>query len=423
MAGKPISSTPSDAVVSAKGASRARSGHLWIYRSDVTQKPQAESGSIVRLVDHRGRFIARAHYGKESEITLRIISKDDVEITRDFWLGRLRAATRWREQVVSGADAYRLVHAEGDLLPGLIVDRYGDCFAVQTLTRGMEALKAMWAELLVEEFRPRLIVERNDVKVRQLEGLPMITGAIYSAVGRIEGSPAAARVADDEDESGPAARPAAAGDLIITENGIRFRINLFEGQKTGAFLDQRENRAAAMRYARGRGLDCFSYHGSFALHLAIGCERVTAVDISEPAIESARRNAELNNIKNIDFVAANAFDLLRDYDDAGERFDTIVLDPPAFAKNRGAVEAALRGYKEINLRALRLLNPGGVLITCSCSYHVGEELFLETFTEAARDAGRAAQIVEKRSQSRDHPILLSVPETYYLKCVVARVMD
>jgi 23S rRNA (cytosine1962-C5)-methyltransferase len=414
MAQKPISSTPSDAVVSAKGAARARSGHLWIYRSDVTRKPQAESGSVVRVVDHRGRFVARAHYGKESEISLRIISKDDVEITRDFWLARLRAAARWRERVVSDADAYRLVHAEGDLLPGLIVDRYGDCFALQTLTRGMEALKAMWTELLVEEFRPRLIVERNDAKVRQLEGLPMINSLLYPAVGQ---------AADEENKDKLPVRPIAADDLFITENGIRFRIDLFEGQKTGAFLDQRENRAAALRYARGRGLDCFSFHGSFALHMAKGCERVTAVDISEPVIESARRNAELNDVTNVEFVAANAFDLLRDYDDAGERFDTIVLDPPAFAKNRGAVEAALRGYKEINLRALRLLNPGGVLITCSCSYHVGEELFLDMLAEAARDAGRAVQIVEKRAQSRDHPILLTVPETYYLKCIVARVMD
>jgi 23S rRNA G2069 N7-methylase RlmK/C1962 C5-methylase RlmI len=182
MAQNPISSTPSDAVVSAKGAARARSGHLWIYRSDVTRKPQAESGSVVRVVDHRGRFVARAHYGKESEITLRIISKDDVEITRDFWLARLRAAARWRERVVSDTDAFRLVHAEGDLLPGLIIDRYGDCFALQTLTRGMEALKATWVELLVEEFHPRLIVERNDAKVRQLEGLPMINSLLYSAV-------------------------------------------------------------------------------------------------------------------------------------------------------------------------------------------------------------------------------------------------
>jgi 23S rRNA (cytosine1962-C5)-methyltransferase len=393
------SPNPSDAVVSAKGAARARSGHLWIYRSDITQKPKAESGSVVRVVDHRGRFIARAHYGKESEITLRLISKDDIEIDRGFWLARLRSAASWRDRVVSDTDAYRLVHAEGDLLPGLIIDRYGDCFALQTLTRGMDALKAMWVELLIAEFHPRLIVERNDAKVRQLEGLPMINSLLYTAEGE---------------------QPS---ELFITENGIKFQIDLLEGQKTGAFLDQRENRAAAMRYARGRGLDCFSFHGSFALHLARGCERVTAVDISGPAIERARRNAELNEITNIEFIEANVFDLLRDYDDAGERFDTIVLDPPAFAKNRGAVEGALRGYKEINLRALRLLNPGGMLITCSCSYHVGEELFLETLADAASDAGRAVQIVEKRTQSRDHPILLTVPETYYLKCIALRVMD
>jgi 23S rRNA (cytosine1962-C5)-methyltransferase len=423
MAQKSISLTSSDAVVSAKGAARARSGHLWIYRSDVTRKPQVESGSTVRVVDHRGRFIARAHYGKESEITLRIVSNDDVEIAHDFWLARMRAAAQWRERVVNGAEAYRLVHAEGDLLPGLIIDRYGDCFALQTLTRGMDALKATWVDLLVEEFRPRLIVERNDAKVRQLEGLPMINSLLYPPPGQTGGSPTLPQAADEENKDKAPAYPTAAGDLYITENGIRFRIDLFEGQKTGAFLDQRENRAAAMRYARGRGLDCFSFHGSFALHMAKGCERVTAVDVSESAIESARLNAELNDVTNVEFAAANAFDMLRDYDDAGQRFDTIVLDPPAFAKNRGAVEAALRGYKEINLRALRLLNPGGVLITCSCSYHVGEGLFLETLADAARDAGRAVQIVEKRAQSRDHPILLTVPETYYLKCIVARVMD
>ncbi len=410
-------------MVSAKGAARARSGHLWIYRSDVTRKPQAESGSVVRAVDQRGRFIARAHYGKGSEITLRLISRDDVEIDRDFWLARLRAASAWRARVVSGADAYRLVHAEGDLLPGLIIDRYGDCFALQTLTRGMDALKAMWVELLVDEFQPRLIVERNDARVRQLEGLPMITSALYSGDEQNVSSPGPSHAIDDDDNAPLTVHPAPPADLLITENGIKFRIDPLHGQKTGAFLDQRENREAAMRYARGRGLDCFSFHGSFALHLAKGCERVTAVDISRPAVESGRQNAELNEITNVEFIEANVFDLLRDYDDAGERFDTIALDPPAFAKNRGAVEAALRGYKEINLRAFRLLNPGGILISCSCSYHVSEGLFLETLAEAALDAGRAVQVIEKRTQSRDHPILLTVPETYYLKCVVARVMD
>lgn len=387
------------AVISGKGAQRARDGHLWIYRSDVNGRPQVESGSIVQVTDNRGRFIAWAHYGAESEITLRLLSKEEIEINREFWRRRLLAATEWRRRIVDDTNAFRLVHAEGDYLPGLIIDRYDDCFVVQTLTRGMDALKTMWVELLVEEFQPRLIVERNDAKVRQLEGLPMINSVLYS-----------------NGESTEAEFP-------ITENGIRFQVDLLEGQKTGAFLDQRENRAAAANYASGRGLDCFSFHGSFALHLASDCDRVTAIDISEPAIERARSNAELNGIANIEFIDANVFDKLRDYDDAGERFDTIVLDPPAFAKNRGAVASALRGYKEINLRALRILNPGGVLITCSCSYHVGEELFLEMLMEAARDAGRTVQIIEKRTQGRDHPILLTVPETYYLKCVVLRVME
>src|SRR5262252_1190900 len=223
MTQKSLSPSSSDAVVSAKGAARARSGHLWIYRSDVIRKPQAESGSVVRVVDHRGRFVARAHYGKESEITLRIISKDDVEITRDFWLARLRAGARWRGRVVGDTDAYRLVHAEGDLLPGLIIDRYGDCFALQTLTRGMEALKAMWAELLVEEFHPRLIVERNDAKVRQLEGLPMIIGSLYPAVGHTGSLPMTPQAAGASPEDKPAVCPTLSSDTTATENGIRFR--------------------------------------------------------------------------------------------------------------------------------------------------------------------------------------------------------
>ena len=387
-----------EAVISTKGLQRLRDGHLWIYRSDVIGRPKVESGSVVRVTDNRGRFVAWAHFGAESEITLRLLSKDEAPIDLDFWRARLMAAAQWRKKVVGDAEAYRLVHSEGDLLPGLIVDRYGDCFVVQTLTRGMDALKEMWAELLVEEFAPRLIVERNDSKVRQLEGLPLVNSVLY------------------------AKGDATASEFTFTENGIKFWVDLLEGQKTGAFLDQRENRAAAMNYAHGRGLDCFSFHGSFALHLAKACDRVAAIDVSEPAIERARRNAELNGLANVEFIAGNVFDRLRDYDDAGERFDTVVLDPPAFAKNRGAVEAALRGYKEINLRALRILNPGGVLITCSCSYHVGEELFLEMLAEAARDAGRQVQVIEKRTQGRDHPILLSVPETYYLKCVVLRVM-
>lgn len=401
------SQVTSETIISPKGVERIRAGHLWVFRSDCLQVPHvADSGAITRVVDKRKRFVAWALFGAESEITLRVISRTDYaesddtpEFWRAFWRERLLHAYDWRKRVVGGAEAFRLVHAEGDGLPGLIIDRYGDAFSLQTLARGMDARKELWCELLAELFNPRLIVERNDVKVRQLEGLPMQSGVLYQKPGAN-----------------------AATEFQITENGLHYWVDLIGGQKTGAFLDQRENRAAALRYARGRGLDCFSFHGSFALHLAKGCEQVTALDISAPAIERAARNAELNRLTNIEFLEANVFDKLAEYDTRNTRFDTIVLDPPAFAKNRGAIGAALRGYKEINLRALRLLNPGGVLITCSCSYHVDEALFLEMLKDAAHDAGRMIQLIEKRTQSRDHPILLTVPETYYLKCMVLRVL-
>ncbi|MFN7928737.1 MAG: class I SAM-dependent rRNA methyltransferase [Blastocatellia bacterium] len=401
------SQVTTETIIAPKGVERIRAGHVWVFRSDVLQAPHvADSGAITRVVDKRNRFVAWAQYGAESEITLRVISRTDYaesdntpEFWRAFWRERLQHAYEWRQRVVGKAEAYRLVHAEGDGLPGLIIDRYGETFSLQTLSRGMEALKELWVELLIEQFDPRLIVERNDVKVRQLEGLPMKSGVLYQK---------------------PAASTAT--EFQITENGIKYWVDLIGGQKTGAFLDQRENRAAAMRYARGHGLDCFSFHGSFALHLAKSCTHVTALDISAPAIERAARNAELNRLSNVEFIEANVFDKLAEYDTRQTRFDTIVLDPPAFAKNRGAISAALRGYKEINLRALRLLNPGGVLITCSCSYHVDEALFLEMLKDAAHDAGRMIQLVEKRTQSRDHPILLTVPETYYLKCMVLRVL-
>lgn len=401
------SQVTTETIIALKGVERIRAGHLWVFRSDVIEAPHvADSGAITRVVDKRHRFVAWAQYGAESEITLRVISKTDYaeskntpEFWRAFWRERLLAAYEWRKRVVGKAETYRLVHAEGDWLPGLIIDRYGDAFALQTLSRGMDTLKELWVELLIELFEPRLMVERNDVKVRQLEGLPMKSGILYQKPGAN-----------------------AATEFQITENGIKYWVDLIGGQKTGAFLDQRENRAAARRYARGRGLDCFSFHGSFALHLAKGCDSVTALDMSAPAIERAARNAELNRLSNVEFIEANVFDKLAEYDSRGERFDTIVLDPPAFAKNRGAIGAALRGYKEINLRALRLLNPGGVLMTCSCSYHVDEALFLEMLKDAATDAGKMIQIVEKRTQARDHPILLPVPETYYLKCIVLRVI-
>ncbi|HWC77439.1 MAG TPA: class I SAM-dependent rRNA methyltransferase [Blastocatellia bacterium] len=382
-------------VVNRRGAERVRARHLWIYRSDVTDSSAAEPGELVSVSDTGGRKLGRALYSSRSQIALRFVSFEDREVDRDFWLARLDAAARLREQVVEDATAYRLVYGESDLLPSLIVDRYNDCFAIQTLSQGMDALKLMWIELLVERFSPRAIVERNEIRVRDLEGLPRVAGLVHG-----------------EDPGG----------LIVEESGVKFQVNLTEGQKTGAFLDQRENRIAARRYARGRALDCFTFEGGFALHMARSSEQVVAVDISGSALERGRRNGEINNAGNIEFVEANVFDWLREREQAGARFDTINLDPPAFAKNRAAVEAASRGYKEINLRAMKMLEPGGTLITSTCSYHLSEEGFLNVLAAAASDAGRSIQIIEKRTQSRDHPILISMPETYYLKCVVLRVI-
>ena len=377
-----------------RGAERVRARHLWIYRSDVSDLGHAQPGEVVRVADPRGRVLGRALYSSTSQIALRMVAFEDVETDREFWLARLLAAEALRAQVVSDATAYRLVYGESDLLPSLIIDRFNDCFVVQTLSQGMDGLKAMWLELLIERYGPRAIIERNEARVRDLEGLPRQAGVVYG-----------------EDP----------GEFTIEESGVRFAVNLIEGQKTGAFLDQRENRIAAESYARGRALDCFTFQGGFALHLARRAERVTAVDISGAAIEQARRNAALNDAANVECVEANVFEYLRELELAGERFDCINLDPPAFAKNRGAIEAATRGYKEINLRAMKLLRPGGTLITSTCSYHMSEEAFLNVIADAAADANRAAQIIEKRTQSRDHPVLVSMPETYYLKCVILRI--
>jgi 23S rRNA (cytosine1962-C5)-methyltransferase len=381
--------------VTKRGASRVRNGHLWIYRSDVVDPGDAEGGSIVEVRDQHGNFVGQSLFSDASQIALRLLTQADEPIDRDWWRRRILEAAR-RRHVSPDTNAYRLVYSEGDLLPSLIIDRYHDVFVIQTLSQGTEALKSLLVELLVEGFAPRAVIERNDVKVRSLEGLEMVAGMLY----------------------GQAPEP-----LEIVQHGIRFLVSPLGGQKTGTFLDQRENRLTARAVAHGRGLDCFTFNGAFALYLAGVCESVIGIDISGEAIESARRNAELNNLNNVEFREANVFDALRDMENAGERFDTIVLDPPAFAKNRGSTKAAARGYKEINLRALKLLNPGGVLITCTCSYHMSEEMFLGIIAEAAIDAHCRLQVVEKRTQASDHPILLSVPETYYLKCVMARVIE
>ncbi|HKQ51764.1 MAG TPA: class I SAM-dependent rRNA methyltransferase [Pyrinomonadaceae bacterium] len=383
-------------IITQRGAERARAGHLWIYRSDVRDARDAQGGAVITVRDERGRYVGRALYSSRSEISLRLLTLADEEIDHEWWRARLRQAARRREGIAPEANAYRLVYSEGDLLPSLIVDVYGDVLVMQTLSQGTEALKETLAGLLVEEFNPRAVVERNDVKVRALEGLELRAGILYGD---------------------------APAELEIEQHGVRFLVQPLGGQKTGSFLDQRENRLAARRLARGRALDCFTFNGAFALHLAGACESVLGLDISGEAVEAARRNAELNGAGNVEFREANVFDALREMEAARETFDTIVLDPPAFAKNRASVKAAARGYKEINLRALKLLNPGGLLVTCTCSYHMSEQLFLEIVSDAARDARRRVQLVEKRAQSSDHPVLLGVPETYYLKCVIARVID
>jgi 23S rRNA (cytosine1962-C5)-methyltransferase len=383
------------AIINRHGADRLAAGHLWVYRGDV-RRANAEPGDAVRLSDEAGRFLGRAFYSDRSQIALRLVERGDVPVDRTFLLERIRRAAAFREEVVRGTDAFRLFYGESDGIPGLIVDRYGDYLVVQTLCQGVEIRKGQLIEILVELFSPRGIIERNDPKVRQLEGLAQVVSVLYGEVPE---------------------------KVIVAEEGLRFAYDLFRGQKTGGFLDQRENRRAAAQYARGEALDCFTGTGGFALSVARGCASVEGIDMSRVALEGASLNRELNGITNVEFREANSFDALKQYHDSGRRFDFIVLDPPAFAKNRQNIPAARRGYKEINLRSLKLLRRGGYLVTCSCSHHIPEYLFLEILAEAALDARKDVIVVERRTQASDHPILLTVPETYYLKCLILKVLD
>ena len=382
------------AFVNKKGAKRVRGGHLWIYKSDVLNV-EAEGGGVVSVYDEGKNFVGKAFYSDSSEITLRIFTTKDEVIDKEFWRGRIKdAATRRRGDTATNAK--RLIYTEGDLIPSLIVDDYNGIFVIQTLSQGSEKLKEIFVEILKEEFSPTAIIERNDVKVRGRENLLMQSGVLFGEI-------------PDE--------------IIIEQDGVKFYIAPLEGQKTGSFLDQRENHFAVRNYAFGRALDCFTFNGGFALNLARVCDEVLAIDISEDAINLAKRNAGLNNISNVKFQTANVFDALRDLEKSGEKFDTIVLDPPAFVKSRSALRQAVRGYKEINLRALKLLNKGGILVTCSCSFHFSEEIFLQTLEESVRDARRRVHLIEKRMQATDHPILVGMPETYYLKCFILRVVE
>jgi 23S rRNA (cytosine1962-C5)-methyltransferase len=381
--------------ISGRGATRLEVGHVWVYRSDTLSADGIPPGALVNVADERGRFLGTALYSSSSQIAIRMISSEAVGDLDALIRERIRAAIAYRERVVSDTDAYRVVFSEGDFLPGLIVDRYNDLLSVQVLTQAMdtEPVRRAVVSELNEQLKPAAIVERVDPRVRELEQLPARPS------GLIQGE----KTSTD-----------------FSMNGVRFRFEALEGQKTGAFLDQRENYAAAAEYARGEALDVFCYQGGFALHLAEKCSAVTGVDSSRPALEAAEKNAALNE-REIEWIEGNGFDLLRDYADAGRRYDTIVLDPPAFAKSKRNLDTALRGYKELNLRALKMLRPGGILVTCSCSYHVSAAEFMEVVAQAALDAHRNLRIIENRTQAKDHPVLLSVPETGYLKCLISFV--
>jgi len=382
--------------VNRKAAERIASGHPWIFSSDISDRDGAQPGQSVKVADPRGRPLGTAHYSSTSQITLRLLSHQVEPIDRAFFLRRLRAAEEHRRHVVHHSDAYRVVHGEADLLPALIVDRYGDYLVLQTLDQGMDAARSEIASCLEEIFQPRGIVLRNDVAVRAKEQLLLETAVISGEV--------------------PETVP-------VRMNGLTLRADLLRGQKTGIFLDQRENYRAAAHYARGgKALDCFTSTGGFALHLAAKCESVDAVDSSETALATARANAEANGIANVQFHEADVFDLLSGHAAARRQFSLVVLDPPAFAKSRQNLKAAISGYKEINLRALRLLGPGGILVTCSCSHHLSEAMLLELVAEAALDARRTLRVLDRRTQSQDHPILLTVPETHYLKCLILEVL-
>lgn len=378
--------------MNSKGADRVASGHPWIFSSDVTDRAQAEPGEAVGVLDQRGKFLGVAHHSSTSQIALRLLSPNREPADRALYLRRLQQAIALRQRLVENSDAYRLVFSEADLLPGLIVDRYGPYLVMQTLSQGMDRARDVIAGCLTELLNPAGILARNDGSVRKLEGL---TPEVVTLAGEIPER------------------------VSFTMNGVKLTADLLHGQKTGAYLDQRENYVAAARHAHGRVLDCFSSTGGFALHAARRAESVEAVESSAAAIATAQANAAANGIGKIEFRQADVFDYLSRLD---RRFSTIILDPPAFAKSRKQLEDAARGYKDINYRALRLLDAGGVLVTCSCSHHVSESRFAEIVAQAALDAGKTLRVLERRSQSSDHPILLTVPETLYLKCLILEVV-
>jgi 23S rRNA (cytosine1962-C5)-methyltransferase len=378
--------------ISPRGATRLKSGHVWVYRSDVVSDNGAARGSLVTITDPRGKPLGVALYSSSSQIAIRLLSREPVGDLPGLLRQRIADAISYREPIVHNTDAYRLIFSEADFLPGLIVDRYNDILSMQILTQAMDAeiVRATLISELTERLHPASIVERVDPRVRQLEELAPLPSGL---------------------------RQGEKTSTVFTMNGVQFKFEALAGQKTGAFLDQRENYAAAAQYAKGEALDVFCYQGGFALHLAPRCSHMIGVDSSRAALEVADENAALNH-REIEWIEANAFDLLKDYSTSGHGYDTMVLDPPAFAKSKRDLDAAMRGYKELNLRAMKMLRPGGVLVTCSCSYHVSSADFTVMLASAAQDAQRNARIIEVRGQAKDHPILLNIPETAYLKCFI-----
>ena len=392
----------SQIAVNSRAVGRLRTGHVWIYESDLANGNKPQPGALVHVTDPKGKLLGTALYSSSSQIALRMLTRDPLSSEEELLQllrQRLAEAIEYRSRVVEGSNAYRVVFSEADRLPGLMIDRYNDIFTMQILTQGWDQpdRKRALLHALCELTGAEHIVERMDTRIRELEQLPPL------ASGVVHGRKSA---------------------TIFSLNGVQFHYDATSGQKTGAFLDQRENYAAAARYGRGEALDVCTYQGGFALHLARTCEKVTAIDISREALEVAEQNEKLNAASHqseVEWMEANAFDLLKDYATAGRQYDTIVLDPPAFAKSKRNLAPALRGYKELNLRAFKMLRPGGLLVTCSCSFHVCETEFIEIVSSAAQDAHRSVKITEKRGQSKDHPILPGVPETHYLKCLVCMV--
>ena len=384
------------ATVSARGAERWAAGHPWIYRSDLIDPPAAPAGAIV-VTDRGNRPLGIALYSPASEIALRLLDRDaSASLDTAWWGDRLARALARRTPLIGRTNAYRVVHGEADGLPSLIVDRYDRWLVVQLLSAGLERFRTPIVSALLALLEPDGILARNDTAVRTKEGLSRATELLHGDVPRA---------------------------IEVVEHGVRYLAAPWDGQKTGAFLDQRENRVLAGSVARGRALDCFAYHGSFALHLARNATDVTALDSSGPALARARENAARNGFTNIQTVQTDAFEFLRAEEHAGAHYDTIVLDPPAFAKTRHSLDAAIRGYKEINLRAMQLLSPGGMLFTASCSFHLSTSLFRDMLRDAASDSGRRLALREFRGQPLDHPEVLTIPESGYIKGALLEALD